>query len=102
MPDEIEAIHKLLSDIELTMRERLKEIGVDLSHLLVATGPSGNTLILGEMDTEILKRVCADLSERVDQELRRRSADDFLTPEGYADLKDAPSVDGGDPPVDRD
>ena len=102
MPDEIEAIHKLLSDIELTMRERLKEIGVDLPHLLVATGPSGNTLILGEMDAEMLKRVCADLGERADQELRRRSADVSLTPERCTDLNDAPSVDGGCSPVDRD
>lgn len=101
MPKEIEAIHQLLSEIELTMRERLKVIGVDLPHLLVATSPSGDTLILGEMDAEALKIVCADLGERADQELRRRSADDSLTPERSTDLSDALSVDGGDPLVDR-
>ena len=102
MPEEIEAIHQLLSEIELTMRERLKVLGVDLPHLLVATGPSGNTLIRGEMDADILKRVCAVLGERADLELRRRSADDLLMPERCTDLNDAPSIDGGDPLVDRD
>lgn len=102
MPDEFDAIHILLSDIELTMRERLKKIGVDLPHLLVATGPSGNTLILGEMDAETLKRVCADLGERADQELRRKSADDSLTPERCTNLRDEPIVDGGSLPVDGD
>lgn len=102
MTDEIDAIHQLLSDIELTMRERLKEIGVDLPHLLVATCPSGNILVLGELDAETLKRVCADLGERADQELRRKSADDSLTPEGCADPRDEPIVDGASLPVDGD
>jgi hypothetical protein len=102
MPQEIENLHKLLSEIELTLRERLKEIGVDLPHLLVVTGPSGDTLILGQMDSEMLKRVCADLGESADQELRRRSVEDSLPPQRCTDLNHTLSVDGGDPLDDRD
>jgi hypothetical protein len=99
MSKDVEAIHKLLSEIELTMRERLKDIGVDLPHLLVAAGPSGNTLVVGVMDAETLKRLSADLGERADQELRRRSADAATTPQIVTDPDDTASIGANDPPM---
>lgn len=77
---ETDVLHAILTEIELTMRERLKEVGIDLPHLLVATGPSGNTLVLGAMDANTLKRVCSDLAERAELELRKRSADEVPPP----------------------
>lgn len=73
---ETEALHAILTEIELAMRERLREVGIDLPHLLVATGPLGNTLVLGAMDASALKRVCSDLAERAEQELMRRHEDE--------------------------
>lgn len=74
MPDEIESVHMILVEVELAMRERLRNIGVDLPHLLIAAGPSGNTLVLGKMNADLLKSVCSDLSERADRDLRQRCA----------------------------
>ena len=55
MSEEIEAIHKLLSKIEVMMQDRPKGIGVNLAHLLIATGLSRITLVLGVTDAEVLK-----------------------------------------------
>lgn len=98
MSEEVEFIHLILAETELAMRERLRSVGVDLPHLLVAAGPSGNTLILGTMDAELLKKVCSDLIERADQELQRRSAHRVLPCDATA-LLNAPVAAGAEAAV---
>ena len=89
MPPQIDAIHAILAEIELTMRERLKSIGVDLPHIVVASDCTGNTLVLGDIDPVSLKKMAEELTKRADHELRRKHGDE---PGGCGNLGDTCDV----------
>jgi hypothetical protein len=89
MPEQIDFIHEILTEIELTMRERLKDIGVDLPHIVVASDSTGNALVLGDIDPVSLKKMAEELIKRADQDLRRKHGGE---PGGCGSLGDTRDV----------
>jgi len=85
MPEQIDFIHEILAEIELSMRERLKHIGVDLPHIVVALDSTGNTLVLGEIDPVSLKRISEELAKRANQDLRWKDVGDPAACSSVAD-----------------
>lgn len=79
MIERVDAIHKILADVEIMLRERLREMGAELPHILAAIGPQGNIIVLGEIDPVTLQKMARELAEYAEEAVRRRHASESLS-----------------------
>ncbi len=71
---QMDAIHTTLTDTDLTLRQRLADIGeADLPYLLMAITPGGGALVRGHIDPVTLKLLAVELNSLADAAINRRA-----------------------------
>lgn len=73
MTDQLQAIEAVLSDIDESLRKRLRVIGVDLAHIVVAIAPDGSAIVRGNVDPMGLRAVAEDLANLAEETMQQPS-----------------------------
>jgi len=76
MTDPLDALHTILTDVDEILRERLKEFGAGVAHILVAIGPDGTAIVRGNVDAPGLKAMGAELVDLAEDASRRPDDDE--------------------------
>lgn len=71
MTDQMDAIQTILTDVDEILRERLKENGTALAHIIVAIGPDGSAIIRGNVDPAGLLELAKDITELAEEAMQR-------------------------------
>lgn len=78
MTKQMDAVHEILIDVDIVLQERLAAIGVKIAHIILAIGPVGDAIVHGNVDTDGLRQMGAELIMIADNEERRRPENEPL------------------------
>jgi hypothetical protein len=67
MTDAIRPLEKVLAEADALIRVRLKEIGLEVPHLVIAVTPSGEVILRSNISPDVLRSFGEDLKNIADE-----------------------------------
>ncbi|GEP61206.1 hypothetical protein [Reyranella soli] len=67
MTNAVRTVEKVLTEADVLIRFRLKEVGLDLPHLVIAATPDGEVVLRSNVDPDVLRSFSEDLKNIADE-----------------------------------
>ena len=67
MADVVRTLEKVLAEADVLVRLRLKEIGLEVPHLVVAVTPDGQVVLRSNVSPDVLRSLGEDLKNIADE-----------------------------------
>jgi hypothetical protein len=67
MPDTAQILKKVLGEADALIRVRLKEIGLEVPHLVIAVTPDGEVVLRSNVSPDVLRSFGEDLKNIADE-----------------------------------
>ena len=67
MPDSVRTLEKVLAEADALVRLRLKEIGLEVPHLVIAVTPDGEVVLRSNVSPDVLRSFGQDLLSVADE-----------------------------------
>lgn len=74
MADVVRTLEKVLAEADVLVRLRLKEAGLEVSHLVMAATPDGEVVLRSNVSSEALRSFGENLKNIADEKRRRNRA----------------------------
>ena len=67
MADVVQTLEKVLAEADVLVRLRLKEIGLEVPHLVIAVTPDGEVVLRSNVSSDVLRSFGQDLIDVADE-----------------------------------